>query len=163
MDILTYRKHRSRASMLWKSYEPLTQKVYFSLIIALIQSTISGCGAAGATSFQSIGPGPMLSISQNVHMFVCVCVFTFEVLFKRLFAPTSWSRMSNIFRDSESLGKSYAKKWSQIWTFLCGSCLKSPRKNKLVFLLILPYKTCWKPPFPMDLWSKGISLILAYL
>ena len=39
--------------------------------------------------------GPMLSISQNVHMFVCVsvcvsvCVFTFEVPFKRLFAPTS--------------------------------------------------------------------------
>ena len=34
--------------------------------------------------------GPMLSISQNVQMFVClsVCVFTFEVPFKRLFAPT---------------------------------------------------------------------------
>ena len=33
--------------------------------------------------------GPMLSISRNVHMFVCVCVFTFEVPFKRLFGPTS--------------------------------------------------------------------------
>ena len=35
--------------------------------------------------------GPMLSISRNVHMCVCVCVFlfTFEVPFKRLFAPTS--------------------------------------------------------------------------
>ena len=28
-----------------------------------------------------------------------------EVPFKGLFAPTSRSRMSNIFRDSESLGK----------------------------------------------------------
>ena len=43
--------------------------------------------------------GPMLSISQNVHMCVCVfvCLFTFEVPFNGLFAPTSRSRMSNIF------------------------------------------------------------------
>ena len=63
--------------------------------------------------------GPMLSISQNVHICVClsVCLFTFEVPFNGLFAPTSQSRMSNIFRDSESLGKSYGKKWSHIWTF----------------------------------------------
>ena len=47
---------------------------------------------------------------------VCPCVglFTFEVPFKRLFALTSRSRMSNIFRDSESLEKSNGKKWSQI-------------------------------------------------
>ena len=30
------------------------------------------------------------------------------------------------------------------------NCLKLPRKKKLVFLLILPYKTLWKPRFPMD-------------
>ena len=44
----------------------------------------------------------MLSISQNVRLSVrlSVCVFTFEVQFKRLFAPTSQGRMSNIFRDS---------------------------------------------------------------
>ena len=53
----------------------------------------------------------MLSISQNVRLSIrpsfclSVRVFTFEVQFKRLFAPTSQSRMSNIFRDSESLGK----------------------------------------------------------
>ena len=64
--------------------------------------------------------GPMLSISRNVRpcvrLFVClsVCLFTFEVPFKRLFAPTSRSRMSKTFRDSESLGKSNGKKWSQI-------------------------------------------------
>ena len=34
-----------------------------------------------------------------------------------LFAPTSRSPMSNIFRDSESLGKSAKKKWSKL-TFM---------------------------------------------
>ena len=33
-------------------------------------------------------------------------MFTFEVPFNGIFAPTYRSRMSNIFRDSESLGKS---------------------------------------------------------
>ena len=115
--------------------------------------------------------GPMLSISQNFHMSVClsvclfVCLFTFEVPFNGLFAPTSRSRMSNIFRDSESLGKSNGKKWSHIWTFLFGSGLKSPRKKKFFF--------CWfcltkhggnhASRWIRDLWSKGISLILAYL
>ena len=75
----------------------------------------------------------------SICLFVCVCVcvsvclFTFEVPFNGLFAPTSRSRMSNIFRDSESLGKSNEKKWSHIWTFLFGSGLKSPRKKKLVY------------------------------
>ena len=60
--------------------------------------------------------GPMLSISRNVRGRVClsvclsVCVFTFEVPFNGLFAPTSRSWMSNIFRDSESLGKNNGKK-----------------------------------------------------
>ena len=71
--------------------------------------------------------GPMLSISRNVRP--SVCLFTFEVPFTGLFAPTSRSRMSNILRDSESLGKSNGKKWSQIWTFLFENCLKSPRKK----------------------------------
>ena len=35
-------------------------------------------------------------------------------LFNGLFAPTSRNRISNIFRDSEFLGKSNGKKWSQI-------------------------------------------------
>ena len=69
-------------------------------------------------------------------MSVCVCVclfvcpFTFESPFNGLFAPTSRSQMSNIFRDSESLRKSNGKKWSNIWTFLFGNGLKSPRKKK---------------------------------
>ena len=47
--------------------------------------------------------GPMLPISQIVRLCVrvSVCLFTFEVPFTRVFAPTSRSRMSNIFRALE--------------------------------------------------------------
>ena len=45
--------------------------------------------------------------------------------------------------------QSNGKKWSQISTFLFKISLKSTRKKKF-FLLILPYKTWWKPRFPMD-------------
>ena len=78
--------------------------------------------------------GPMLSISRFVRpsACLCVCLFTFEVPFNSLFAPTSWSPMSNIFRDSESLGKSNGQKWSHIWTFLFENCLKSLRKTKKI-------------------------------
>ena len=60
--------------------------------------------------------GPMLSISRNVRLSVCVFVrlFTFEVPFNGLFAPTPRSWMSNIFRDLKFLGKSNGKKWSNI-------------------------------------------------
>ena len=81
----------------------------------------------------------MLSLSRNVRLSVCpsvclsVCLFTFEVPLNGLFVPTSWSQMSNILRDSESLGKSYGKKWSNIWIFLFGSGLKSPREKKFFF------------------------------
>ena len=112
--------------------------------------------------------GPILSISRmsvcpSVRLFVRL--FTFKVLFKYLFAPTSRSRMSNIFRDSESLGKSNGLKWSRIGTFIFGSGLKSPRAKKIVF--------CWfcltkhggnhTSRWIRDLWSKGVLLILAYL
>ena len=76
----------------------------------------------------------MLSISRNVCLSVrlFVRVFTFDVRFKRLFATTSRSLMSNIFRDLESLGKSNGKKRSQISTFLFGSGLKSPNKKMFI-------------------------------
>ena len=89
--------------------------------------------------------------------FVCpsvllsVCVFTFEVPFNGLSAPTSRSWMSNIFRDSESLGKSNGKKWSQIWAFLFENCLKSPRKKKFFFFFTfftfeVPFNGLFAPP-----------------
>ena len=61
-------------------------------------------------------------------------MFTFEVPFKRLFAPTSQSRMSNIFRDSESLGKSNGNKWSQIGIFLVWKWSKIAAQTKVSFL-----------------------------
>ena len=66
--------------------------------------------------YKSKCPSVCLSVRLCVCPSVClpVCVFTFEVPFKRHFGPTSQSRMSNIFRDSESLGKNNGKKWSQI-------------------------------------------------
>ena len=57
---------------------------------------------------------------KSIYPYVCLCVclsvctFTFEVPFKRLFPPTSQGWMSKIMRNSESLGKSNIKKWSQI-------------------------------------------------
>ena len=89
--------------------------------------------------FQSISPLGQCFLSRNVRLCVCpsvrlfVCVFTFEIPFERLFAPTSWSWMSNIFIDSESFEKSNGKKWSQIWTFLFENCLKSPLKKSFFF------------------------------
>ena len=83
-------------------------------------------------TFEVPPSGSMLSISQNVGPCVRVSVylFTFKVPFKCLFAPTTQSWMSNIFRHSESLGTSNGKKWSQIGTFLFGSGLQSPNKKK---------------------------------
>ena len=63
-----------------------------------------------------------------------VCLFTSEVLFKRLFAPTSQSRMSKKFRDSESLGKSNGKKWSHIWKLLL---IKGVKLQRIKAQLIL--------------------------
>ena len=76
---------------------------------------------------------PSVCLCVCLSVCVCVCLFTFEVPFNGFFAPTSQSRMSNIFRDSEFLGKSNGKKWSQIWTFLFENCLKSLRKKKFFF------------------------------
>ena len=53
-------------------------------------------------------------IAAQKIVFFSLIFFTFKVPFNSLFVPTSQSRMSNIFRDLESLGKSKGKKWSQI-------------------------------------------------
>ena len=83
---------------------------------------------------------------------ICFPLFT---LFKRLFAPTTRNRMSKIFRDSESSGKSSGKKWSQIFTFLLIFGLQLPRQKKK--LLLIFYFICtllryhlnvFSPPFP---------------
>ena len=58
--------------------------------------------------------GPIQSSSRNVCLLLFLCLSPFHVLdFEAYFAPISQSRMSKNFRDSESLGKSAGKKWSQ--------------------------------------------------
>ena len=58
---------------------------------------------------------------------------------KRLFAHLSQSPISKLFRFSESLGKTKAKKWSQIWILLLIKGVKlSRKKKKLDFWRILP-------------------------
>ena len=83
------------------------------------------------------------SVCSSVCLSVCqsVCLFTFEVTFKRIVAPTSQSRMSKVFRDSESFGKSNGKNWSRIWKLLVIKGVKLPRAKKIVLGHILPYWT----------------------
>ena len=92
------------------------------------------------------------SICPSVRLSVClfVCLFTFEVPFNGLFAPTSWSRMSNIFRDSESLGESNGKKWSQIWTFLFEKLSKIATQIffSSLFSLLRYHLRVFLPPLP---------------
>ena len=101
----------------------------------------------------------------SIWVFFClfVCLFTFEVPFNGLFAPTFRSRMSNIFWDLQSFGKSNGKKWSKIWTFLFGSGLKSPNKTNIVFagwFWLTKHGGNHASRWIRDLWSKGILLIL---
>ena len=77
--------------------------------------------------FQRISPRPSVrpSVRSSVHFW--------GILFKLLFAPTSQSWMSDNFRDSESLGKSIEKKWSQIWNFVIIKGVKLQRNFFCVF------------------------------
>ena len=74
-----------------------------------------------------------IAAKKIVFFFTFFSRLRFLVFFNGLFVPTSQTRMSNIFRDSESLGKSNGKNWSQIWTLLSENCLKSPSKKKYFF------------------------------
>ena len=91
------------------------------------------------------------SICPSVRL--SVCLFTFKVPLNGLFAPTSRSRMSNIFTDSESLGKSNGKMWSQIWTFLFENCRQSRHEKKnlhffhfFIFFGFRSFLTVFLPP-----------------
>ena len=87
-------------------------------------------------------------MSVCLSMCLCVRLFTFEVLFKHLFAPTSQSRMAKIFRDSEYLGK--WKEWKEVVSdlnILFGSGLKLPRK-KIVFFADFAVQNMLKTTLP---------------
>ena len=92
------------------------------------------------------------SFCPYVWLCVPVCLFTFEVPFKGLSAPTSQSRMSKMFRVLESLGKSNGKKWCQIRKLLPIKGFKLLCK-KMVFEQMLPY---WAGYF----WYQCFSLCL---
>ena len=55
-----------------------------------------------------------IAAQKKVFFFTFFGLLRFSVFFNGLLAPTSRSVMSNIFRDSDSLGKSNGKKWSNI-------------------------------------------------
>ena len=59
---------------------------------------------------------------------ICVSVCPSHFVHSVCTSSPSQSPMSKLFRYSEPLGKSNAKKWSQIWTFLLKNGLKSPRQ-----------------------------------
>ena len=110
--------------------------------IPLTQSSFTPVGTYYYVYFQSIGPlgrcfhRVAMCVCMSVCLFVCLMSPFNVIFFEAYFAPTFRSRMSKVFRDSESLGKNAGKKWSQNWTFLLGRGLKSPRKKKVYFLLI---------------------------
>ena len=99
---------------------------------------------------------------------LCVCLSVCSLLRYRLtvFLPLLTEVGCPIFLEIRNpWGKKNGKNWSHIWTFLFGSGLKSPRKKKLFFCWFFLTKHGGNHPsrWIRDLWSKGISLILAYL
>ena len=64
-----------------------------------------------------------------------VRVFTFEVPFKRLFAPTYQSQMSNMFRDLESRGKVLERSGLRLEHFCVEVVLNRQTKQNMVFFL----------------------------
>ena len=115
--------------------------------------------------------GPMLSISRNVRPSVClsvclsVCMCVHFVRYRlNVFLPLLLKVGCPKFLEIRNPWGKVMERSGLTFEHLFGSCLKSPRKKKKFFWLILPYKTWWKPRFPMDLRPlvKGIMLILAY-
>ena len=66
------------------------------------------------------------------RFFLLICFHLFT-LFKHLFAPTSKSPMSKLFRYWDSLGKSNGQKWSQIVKLFLINGVKLPPKKSYFF------------------------------
>ena len=94
--------------------------------------------------------GPMLSISRNVHMCVCVCVCSLLRYPLTVFLPPLRKVGCPIFLEFRNpWGKVLDRSGIGIEHF-CWEVVYNRRVQKISFLLILPYKTWWKPRFPMD-------------
>ena len=85
----------------------------FVILLGRMARTQAAMSLSHLTFSSNRPTGPIRSTSRDVCVFVC-CLSPFHLLdFEDYFAPTSRSRMSKNFRDSESSGKSAGKKWSQ--------------------------------------------------
>ena len=109
----------------------------------------------------------MLSRSPNVHMSVCLCVcmcvnlFTFEVPFKRIFAPLSEVGCPIFLEIQNPLGKIMERSGLRFEHFSLEIFLNTPQKILAEFALQKlggNHASQWI----RDLWSKGVSLMLAY-
>ena len=70
----------------------------------------------------------------SICLFVCLFIrhtFTYRLI--DIFAPTSWSQMSKLFRFFESLRRSNGKNLSQIWKLLLIKGVKLPHRKKVFF------------------------------
>ena len=96
--------------------------------------------------------GPMLSISQNVRLSVCLCVCPSVVSLMRYrlmsFCPHFPKVDVKYFLEIQNpLGKVMVRSVSDLNIFV----YKWSEITLIFFLmLILPYKTWWKPHFPND-------------
>ena len=103
-------------------------------------------------------------VEMSVCLSVCpsVCLFTFEVPFKRLFAPTPRSQMSNIVRDPESLGKVMERSGLRFEIF-CSKIVRNCRAKKRVFwrFCLTKHSGNHASRWIRDFWSQDVSLILA--
>ena len=102
--------NQQRSCSCQKSYDDFSKWVKFVYWWRCIRKGLPAASEAGFS--KNLPSGTIFSIGQNVRP--CVRLFTFELPFKRLFAPTYRSRKFKIFTDAESLGKSNRKKLSQI-------------------------------------------------
>ena len=97
-------------------------------------------------------------LSRNVFMCVCLCVCVsvcvsvhfLYVPFKRPSAPTSQNRMSKMFRDFESLGKSNGKMRFHILKVLFINAVKLLRQHFFLSVQLFWYIFSHKTYFLMD-------------
>ena len=84
-----------------------------------------------------------------------VCVFTFEVPFKRLFAPTSQSPVSNIFRDRNPRGKVIERSGLRLEDFCLEVVLNRKKKTKNSFLADFALQNKVETTLPNGLETSG--------
>ena len=89
-----------------------------------------------------------MSVCLSVRVFACV--FTFEVPFKRLLPPLPEVGCP-IFLEIRNPWEKVMERSGLRCEHFCLKTVEIRRgKKKFFFLLILPYKTWWKPRFLMD-------------